>query len=75
MRQYRLSPSTIPFVVAIALTLIGVGAVVAQEDLEHLEYRSIGPAAGGRVSRVTGVDGDPLTYYAATASGGDCDST
>src|SRR5206468_5870180 len=29
-----------------------------------------GPAAGGRVSRACGVPGDPLVYYAATASGG-----
>jgi photosystem II stability/assembly factor-like uncharacterized protein len=35
-----------------------------------LEYRLIGPAAGGRVSRVAGVAGDDLTYYAATAAGG-----
>jgi photosystem II stability/assembly factor-like uncharacterized protein len=40
------------------------------EELKHLKYRSIGPAAGGRVSRAVGVPGDPLTYYAATASGG-----
>ncbi len=35
-----------------------------------LEYRLIGPAAGGRMSRAAGVAGDPLTYYAATAAGG-----
>jgi photosystem II stability/assembly factor-like uncharacterized protein len=35
-----------------------------------LKYRNIGPAAGGRVSRATGVPGNPLIYYAATASGG-----
>ena len=35
-----------------------------------LKYRSIGPAAGGRVARAVGVPGDPLTYYAATAGGG-----
>jgi photosystem II stability/assembly factor-like uncharacterized protein len=35
-----------------------------------LHYRSIGPAAGGRVARAIGVPGDPLTYYAATAGGG-----
>jgi photosystem II stability/assembly factor-like uncharacterized protein len=35
-----------------------------------LKYRSIGPAAGGRVSRVAGVAGDPSTYYAGTANGG-----
>jgi photosystem II stability/assembly factor-like uncharacterized protein len=37
---------------------------------EHLKYRNIGPAVGGRVCRAAGVPGDPLTYYAATASGG-----
>src|SRR5438874_1467092 len=38
--------------------------------LKNLKYRSIGPAAGGRVARVVGIPGDPLTYYAATAAGG-----
>jgi photosystem II stability/assembly factor-like uncharacterized protein len=40
------------------------------KEFKALKYRAIGPAAGGRVSRVTGVPGDPTTYYAATASGG-----
>ncbi len=50
--------------------------VSAQEALkgpapfEALKFRSIGPAAGGRVSRAAGVPGNPLVYYAATASGG-----
>lgn len=35
-----------------------------------LKFRSLGPAAGGRVARVAGVPGDPLVYYAATAQGG-----
>ena len=39
-------------------------------ELKGLKYRSIGPAWGGRVSRVAGVPGDPRMYYAATASGG-----
>jgi photosystem II stability/assembly factor-like uncharacterized protein len=39
-------------------------------EIGGLKYRSIGPAWGGRVSRVTGVPGDPRVYYAATASGG-----
>jgi photosystem II stability/assembly factor-like uncharacterized protein len=39
-------------------------------ELQGLKFRLVGPNAGGRVSRATGVPGDPLTYYAATASGG-----
>ena len=39
-------------------------------EFAALSYRSVGPFAGGRVSRACGVVGDPLTYYAATASGG-----
>ena len=44
-------------------------------ELKALKYRSIGPAQGGRVTRVAGVPGDPGTYYAATASGGIWKST
>src|ERR1051325_5872195 len=40
------------------------------KEFTALKYRNIGPAAGGRVARVTGVPGNPLLYYAATASGG-----
>jgi photosystem II stability/assembly factor-like uncharacterized protein len=40
------------------------------DAFKALKYRSIGPAQGGRVSRVAGIPGDPSTYYAATASGG-----
>jgi photosystem II stability/assembly factor-like uncharacterized protein len=39
-------------------------------EFKFIKYRSVGPAAGGRVARSTGVPGDPLTYYAATAAGG-----
>jgi photosystem II stability/assembly factor-like uncharacterized protein len=39
-------------------------------EFESLKYRLVGPAVGGRVSRVAGVAGNPLVAYAATASGG-----
>lgn len=42
----------------------------APPEFAALKYRLVGPYAGGRVSRACGVPGDPLTYYAATASGG-----
>ena len=47
----------------------------APKELQGLKYRSIGPAAGGRVSRAAGVPGDPNTYYLAAASGGVWKST
>ncbi len=37
---------------------------------QGIKYRLLGPAWGGRVSRVAGVPGDRLTYYVASASGG-----
>lgn len=40
------------------------------EDFPGLKYRLIGPFVGGRASRAQGIDGDPYTYYVATASGG-----
>src|SRR6478672_6104639 len=40
------------------------------KEFKALKYLNIGPAAGGRVSRVSGVRGNPMLYYAATASGG-----
>src|SRR5688572_33506342 len=46
------------------------GKAESPKEFKALKYRNIGPAAGGRVSRATGVPGKPLLYYAATASGG-----
>jgi photosystem II stability/assembly factor-like uncharacterized protein len=59
--------------------LAAIGSIAAQEqpsptstpeEFKNLKYRNIGPAAGGRATRVTGVPGDPNVYYTATASGG-----
>ena len=64
---------------ALALAAALAGAAAAEDPEEPhrgpkefagLKYRLVGPPAGGRVSRVAGVPGDPSTYYAATASGG-----
>ena len=49
---------------------IGWGGLTDPPELKGLKYRSIGPAWGGRVTRATGVSGDPNTYYFASASGG-----
>jgi photosystem II stability/assembly factor-like uncharacterized protein len=71
------------FFVPVLVCLLLVTGIGAQEkpapapsptdtpkEFKALKYRLIGPAAGGRVARVTGVAGDPTTYYAAAASGG-----
>jgi photosystem II stability/assembly factor-like uncharacterized protein len=39
-------------------------------EFKRLQFRNVGPAAGGRVARACGVPGDPLTYYVAAAGGG-----
>ncbi len=52
------------------LLLPGLTGADGPPEFKTLKYRLIGPHAGGRVSRACGVPGDPLTYYAATASGG-----
>ncbi len=60
-------------VLTVLSILLPVGAAEPKggpEAFKRLEFRSIGPASGGRVARVCGVPGDPLTYYAATAAGG-----
>lgn len=41
------------------------------DPLKNLKFRNIGPAvAGGRVSSVVGLPGDPETYYVGAAAGG-----
>jgi photosystem II stability/assembly factor-like uncharacterized protein len=44
-------------------------------EFKGLKFRSIGPAAGGRVDRAIGVPGDPRTFYAAASAGGVWKST
>src|SRR5262245_45987747 len=54
-------------------TAAAADAVPGLEDppgIGALKYRSIGPAWGGRVSRVAGAPGNPAVFFAATASGG-----
>ena len=50
-------------------------AVTGQTDFDEsmysaLEYRSIGPYRGGRSAAVTGVPGQPMTYYFGGTGGG-----
>ena len=65
----------------VCLTLMVIGQPVlaadgeSQDDseeafLEAMKFRNIGPFRGGRVTTVTGVPGDTLTYYMGSTGGG-----
>ena len=45
-------------------------AVVPDELLESMTFRLVGPHRGGRVTAVTGVPDDPMTYYMGSTGGG-----
>lgn len=45
------------------------------EEDGGVQYRLVGPASGGRTTRVVGIPGDPLIYYLSTAAGGVWKST
>ncbi|HEV2178235.1 MAG TPA: hypothetical protein VGW33_13705 [Terriglobia bacterium] len=75
-------------VIAMAVALLAsYSALRAQETpqesgpdstdvLKNLKFRNLGPAAaGGRVTAVVGVPGDPNVYYAGAAAGGVFKST
>ena len=40
------------------------------KSFQALKWRNIGPFRGGRTNAVTGVSGDPLTYYFGSVGGG-----
>jgi photosystem II stability/assembly factor-like uncharacterized protein len=48
----------------------GVLTRVDTSQLRGLRYRMIGPARGGRVTTVTGVPQQPMTFYMGTVGGG-----
>ena len=57
--------------------ILGSQTVFAQKTLTYdetlynkLEYRNIGPFRGGRSAAVTGVPGDPMTFYFGSTGGG-----
>ncbi len=66
----RLLTAFLAFVAcAVALTAQAPRSPSIDEALANLRWRYIGPE-GNRISAVAGVPGDPLVYYAGSASGG-----
>jgi len=43
---------------------------IKSSELNGLKYRLVGPMRGGRATRVSGISGDPTTYYFGAAAGG-----
>jgi photosystem II stability/assembly factor-like uncharacterized protein len=62
------------FCVFVLSSLLGQIALAASKYDEHLfngmKWRSIGPYRGGRVLAVTGIPGDPYTFYFGGVAGG-----
>jgi hypothetical protein len=56
--------------VLVLLAAIAAPAAAVDDDLfNSLSYRLVGPYRGGRVTAVTGVPGDPMTYYMGSTGG------
>src|SRR5579863_7432531 len=63
----RLRPRLIPLLLLLSAALFPQ----APDNLwKGLQYRLVGPFRGGRVLAVTGIPGDPNTFYFGAASGG-----
>ena len=57
--------------VLVAVAIAATGAATETDDVfNSLSYRLVGPFRGGRVTAVTGVPGDPMTYYMGSTGGG-----
>jgi len=60
---------------AIALLTLGAASPIKPDLLSGLVWRNIGPFRGGRISAVSGVIGEPGTYYVGQPAGGVWKST
>src|SRR5712671_6578250 len=57
----------------LSLLVLGRIAIAAEPDDDHesaFKFRFVGPKVGNRIAAVSGIVGDPSTYYAGAASGG-----
>src|SRR3984893_5305039 len=79
-RRSMMSSPTKPFLMSAAVTVAWIAAYLAPGSAQQahrvspdlytqLHWRTIGPE-GNRFSAIAGVPGDPLVYYAGSASGG-----
>ena len=57
-------------VVAVAVAVSAMAQPYSEAQFKGMKWRSIGPYRGGRVLAVTGVVGNPFTYYFGSVGGG-----
>ncbi|MEP6788534.1 MAG: hypothetical protein ABJB40_08885, partial [Acidobacteriota bacterium] len=69
IRTIRLYLIVAAFFIA-ALPLASIGQTFDQSAFAGLQWRSIGPFRGGRVNAVSGVPGQPNSFYFGSVGGG-----
>ncbi|MFZ0332985.1 MAG: hypothetical protein WAN10_09115 [Candidatus Acidiferrales bacterium] len=76
MSKQQKSAACVVFL-ALAMSVLGSRIGLAQPQTTYseslysgMQWRLIGPFRGGRVETVTGIPGDPLTYYMGSVGGG-----
>lgn len=52
------------------MCLLAITVLPAQVELNHLEYRNVGPTRGGRATTVAGVRTQPNVFYMGATGGG-----
>ncbi|RDY61544.1 WD40/YVTN/BNR-like repeat-containing protein [Flagellimonas nanhaiensis] len=66
-----MTATNLPLQLKLLLVLfLTTGATLFSQDFEALQYRTVGPARGGRVTTVTGVAMQPGTFYLGASGGG-----
>jgi photosystem II stability/assembly factor-like uncharacterized protein len=71
----RKTPQSATVYLSMILLVVLAAPAPAQETAKEeedrgVQYRLVGPASGGRATRVVGIPGEPLIYYLSTAAGG-----
>jgi photosystem II stability/assembly factor-like uncharacterized protein len=67
------SRSFVSLAIVLALCPMAFAKTMAEAELNPLtglEFRLLGPAVNGRITRVSGIEGDANTFYASAAQGG-----
>ena len=62
------------FAVSLFVSILSLSVVAQdsslQDELDHLNYRLVGPSRGGRVTAVAGVESQPSLFYMGATGGG-----